>query len=153
MDSVLKAEHGVSTALLSYTLKCWTCLCFLSLDWTSWKPSRRLLWRSLPALRKILRSWGTWRRMQWCVVLLLCQLLECPFQINGVFFGHFLGLLERTVAQTEFFLQPAEAKVCTYQVDNSQVLWWLKLAWRWCGTSTWCSLTESLQPMRTLNWC
>lgn len=108
----------MSTALLSYTLKSWTCLYFPLLDWTSWKPSRRLLWRSLPALRKILRFWGTWRRMQWCVVFLLCHLLECPFQINGVFFGLLLGFLGCTVAETEFFLQPAEAKVCIYQLSN-----------------------------------
>lgn len=113
-----RQSMGMSTALLSYTLKCWTCLYFLLLDWTSWKPSRRLLWRSLPALRKILRFWGTWRRMQWCVVFLLCHLLECPFQINGVFFGLLLGFLGCTVAETEFFLQPAEAKVCIYQLSN-----------------------------------
>lgn len=40
-----------------------------------------------------------------------------PFPNNGVFLWGSLGLLERAVPQTEFFLQPAKAKVRLYQLS------------------------------------
>lgn len=106
---------GLSSALCYSTLKCQICFCSLITRLSKLETFQKIVVEELASLEKETQILANMEKD--AVVCVTSRVPACrgtPSQVMGVFFGVLLGLLECTVAQTEFFLQPAKAKVRLY---------------------------------------